>query len=173
MAGAVAATLADRLPGLATGSPSPSVSDRPAEPASADQVTSVAGSERACPRCITRKGEATGQNRRRSRRISRRRTPATDTGEAAAERVDKQYTPAGRRRRGALKGLDAVTQTVFGDGRIGNDHHGLLRGVGPGLAPGQDGVGRIDGETVVALRPPLKEPVSGEMPEGAVRHPWG
>ena len=68
-----------------------------------------------------------------------------------------------------MQGLDAVPQAVFGDGWIGNDHDGLLRGVRTGLAPGQDGVGRIDGEAVLTLVPPLEEPAGGEVPDDSLR----
>lgn len=53
-----------------------------------------------------------------------------------------------------------VLQTVPGDGRVGNDHYGLFRGIFSGLAPGQHGVGWVDGEAVVTLGPPLKEPAT-------------
>jgi pimeloyl-ACP methyl ester carboxylesterase len=68
-----------------------------------------------------------------------------------------------------LEGLDAVPQAVVGDHRIGDDHDGLVRGVGPGLVPGEYGVGRVDGETVFAVGPPLQEPVSRDVPDDALR----
>src|SRR5580658_1229273 len=89
--------------------------------------------------------------------------------ERPAERIDKEHARTSRRRKGALEGLDVVPQAVLGDGRVGNDHHGLLRGIFSGLSPGQHGVGWIDGEAVVAFGPPLKEPVSGDVPDDALR----
>jgi hypothetical protein len=67
-----------------------------------------------------------------------------------------------------LGGLDVVLQAVCGDGRIGNDHYRLLRGIGPRLAPGEYRVGWVDGEAVLTLGPPLKEPVGGEVPDDAL-----
>jgi hypothetical protein len=67
-----------------------------------------------------------------------------------------------------LEGLDVVLQTVLGHGRIGNDHYGLFRGIFSGLAPGQHGVGWVDGEAVVTFGPPLKESVSGDVSDDAL-----
>jgi hypothetical protein len=67
-----------------------------------------------------------------------------------------------------LEGFDVVPQTVVSDGRVGDDHDGLLRSILSGLAPGQHRVGWIDRETVVTLGPPLKEPVGGDVPDDAL-----
>src|SRR5215472_10917749 len=85
-----------------------------------------------------------------------------------AERVDEQHARTGLRRRSALEGLDAVTQTVLIDGRIGQDHYGFLRGACPGPAPRKHSVGWIDGVTIITLRPPLKKHVSGDVPDDAL-----
>jgi hypothetical protein len=88
--------------------------------------------------------------------------------ERSAERIDEQHARTGLRWDGTLEGLDPVAQTVFGFGRIRDHDHGLVGDVGAWLAPGKDGVGRIGSEAVVALRPPLKKPVGGEMPHDAL-----
>jgi hypothetical protein len=46
--------------------------------------------------------------------------------------VDPQHTWTSRRREGALEGLEVVPQANLGDGRIGNDHHGLPGASSPG-----------------------------------------
>ena len=62
----------------------------------------------------------------------------------------------------------AAERSAGRDGRIGNDHDGLLRNVCAGLAPANHRVGRI-GETVVALEPPLEEAVGGDTTHDPLR----
>jgi hypothetical protein len=101
------------------------------------------------PRDLSRGVDTTGSwdyARRRARRFM----PASDIIERAAK-VDEDRARFGLHRQAALEDVDRVGDAVAFEARVLEDDDGVLRRLVARLKEGDDGVGRIDGEAVLAL----------------------